>query len=382
MTALPRIAVAIRSIGFGDGVGGMERAGADHIRALAEAGVTVDLYTPRASLDDAPRGVHVHDVPWPTWAATRGPLFSAAYTQWVRRLGRALQTSEADIAHLHGGAVGALFTADGSSIGRPAVTNPHGMEEYGDASSLRRLSRLPIRRLSQRSINASAVIATDRSLVTAVEHNLGVDRRRIHVIPNSVDVDKLRSLATLTQGNGFSIVTVGRVVHNKGYDLLITALATIARDLPAGWQWHHYGSGPESASLQSAAHQHSVPLHLHPGRSDAEVQSAIAASDLFVQPSRYEGSSLTTLEAMAQGCLIVGTRVGGIPDKIDDGVTGFLAEPDAADIAVAIGRALSSDGITIRHAAAARVRAEFSIAATTQRYIELYQLLCSNPGLS
>jgi glycosyltransferase involved in cell wall biosynthesis len=378
MSEVLRVAICTRAIGFGDGVGGMERAAADHALGLIEHGLDVHLFTPACD-DNVPPVMKVTIVPWPRWSATRGPLFSLAYAAWVRRARRALKRSTFDVAHFHGAAVGVLRNRDLDVLAAPAVANPHGMEEFGDSSLLRRLGRLPTRLLSRRAQNASRVIATDQILVESTVRNLAVDPSRVLVVPNAVDRERLAALVRPHTESGYQIVSVGRVVPNKGYDLLLEALKDpqVRSVLPDGWAWVHYGAGGGAESLlQAAASEPSVPLTLRSGRSDQEVQSAVANSALFVQPSRYEGSSLTTLEAMSHGCLVVGTAVGGIPDKVEDGVTGFLApEATSEDIAAAIVRAITCDDVAVRQAAAARVRERFSIESALGAYIRMYEEL-------
>ena len=125
---------------------------------------------------------------------------------------------------------------------------------------------------------------------------------------------------------------------------------------------------------------------LLPGtRSDADVHNLLAAADLFLNPTLYEGSSLVTLEAMSHGCSIVASRAGGIPDKIADGVTGWLAEPgDPGSLAEAILRWWNTDVTErshVRAAAAARCRESFDWPVCVDRYLEAIRSLARGPGM-
>jgi glycosyltransferase involved in cell wall biosynthesis len=74
-----------------------------------------------------------------------------------------------------------------------------------------------------------------------------------------------------------------------------------------------------------------------------ELASAYASADLFMFPSQTETLGLVLLEAMAAGCPVVACRAGGVPDAVEDGVTGFLFEPsDVNGLVNAVARALSS----------------------------------------
>lgn len=299
---------------------------------------------------------------------------------WSRRLAHALssRSSSIDVLHLHGGAAGALRVSRLRKRGIPSVVNPHGMESFGAFSLLRVPNRVFFRRLLRSGALADVVIATDASMRSAVESNIGVDPARIHVVPNSVDTSYLRQLGDGDVDSGqFTIVSVGRVAYNKGYDLLAAALGdpSLKSELPSDYIWLHFGSGSvsEERSLMATARRSEVPLLILRGKSDREVQRALANCDLFVQPSRFEGSSLTTLEAMAHGRVIVASAVGGIPDKIEDGVTGILIDvPEVPSVIRALLRALEADSPSVGASAMASVEERFSESATAKSYEALY----------
>jgi glycosyltransferase involved in cell wall biosynthesis len=240
------------------------------------------------------------------------------------------------------------------------------MEEFASGGLLRWTNRAFTRRLTKRAVDADAVIATDENMVDSVIANIGVARERVCVVPNAVDSERLISLANqhpLKTHSGVLIVSVGRMVYNKGYDVLASALYELAISgrLPAGTVWRHFGSGPMARDIMEAVRKSGAfEYEQVPGAPDAEVQGYLSVADVFVQPSRYEGSSLTTLEAMCHGTVVVGTRTGGIPDKVVDGCTGFLAQPgDSDSLASAIGRALASDRQIVGRSAQERVTEMF-----------------------
>ena len=109
-------------------------------------------------------------------------------------------------------------------------------------------------------------------------------------------------------------------------------------------------------------------------RADTEMHTLLASADLFLNPTLYEGSSLVTLEAMSHASAIVATRAGGIPDKIEEGITGWIAEPgDPQSLAEAILRwhaAGDAERSRIRAAAAARCRERFDWPVCVDRYLE------------
>jgi glycosyltransferase involved in cell wall biosynthesis len=106
-----------------------------------------------------------------------------------------------------------------------------------------------------------------------------------------------------------------------------------------------------------------------------ELASAYASADLFVFPSQTETLGLVLLEAMAAGCPVVACRAGGVPDAVEDGVTGFLFEPsDANGLVRAVARALSSKTDLERVRVNARREVEhYSWEGATDRLREMYR---------
>ena len=107
-------------------------------------------------------------------------------------------------------------------------------------------------------------------------------------------------------------------------------------------------------------------------------ETVFTAADVFVQPSLSEGLPLAVLEAMASGLPIVATRVGGIPEAVVDGETGFLVAPgEPAALATALARVLEADdqGASLGIAARERAAAHFSVDSMADHYRRLYHEL-------
>ncbi len=123
------------------------------------------------------------------------------------------------------------------------------------------------------------------------------------------------------------LLTVGRLTPQKGHDVLIEAVPAVLAQHPEA-RFICVGEGPELPSLQAQAASlgvtHAVRFLGH--RSD--VPALLAAADLFVLPSRFEGHPLAALEASALGLAVVGTRVCGLEEAVVPRETGLLVEPD------------------------------------------------------
>lgn len=241
-----------------------------------------------------------------------------------------------------------------------------------------------LRHMVRRAAAESAVVvATDTALRPAITTNLRVAQQRIVEVPNVVDrAGRPRSArSAAARAAELRVVTVGRLVHNKGYDLLAQAL-TGPHPVAAAVRWQHFGSGPAAQELVAAARASTVRFTITEDADDARVRDALADADLFVQPSRYEGSSLTTLEAMADGVLVLATPVGGIPDKIEHLRTGLrAADVDAAAIAdgLALAVALPAPQVdAITDAASALVAQRFAPQSAAAAYADLYDSLTTD----
>jgi glycosyltransferase involved in cell wall biosynthesis len=119
---------------------------------------------------------------------------------------------------------------------------------------------------------------------------------------------------------------------------------------------------------------------------DRDLHAWYEAATLFVHPTLYEGSSLVTLEAMAHRRAVVGTRAGGVPDKVKPGINGWLVPPDdPSALAAAISGAIDDRPrlVTMGEASREIVEQEFSWDAAGRATVHLYEdLLRRSPVTS
>lgn len=139
------------------------------------------------------------------------------------------------------------------------------------------------------------------------------------------------------------LLSVGRVVRKKGFDILLDALANLPDDLH--WRWTLIGAGEEIMALreQAAALDLSDRIDLRGPRAQAEVLAAYRAADLFVLPCRItidgdrDGLPNVLMEAMSQRLACLSTSISGVPELITDGSDGTLVDSEDAP---ALARAL------------------------------------------
>jgi glycosyltransferase involved in cell wall biosynthesis len=419
-----RVAVVARSVYPLHRYGGLERHVYDLVRSLVARDVRVTLIAPPPSHDrpadsraDAVfrhTNLTIAPVPYTTFplANRRGTTVldrSTAYPLFGWRAGRlALQLAEEgkiDIVHGLGASVlGYAAAKDPHDRRAPLVLNPQGLEEFGatdpSRARLKRLGYWPLQLAVRRCARwADRVIATDRVLVNAVMQHLHVDRGVVRVIANAIELSECDRPDSADRGTALRarigagagdplLVSVGRLEANKGFDVLVEALAALAGEnsLPKGWRWVLVGDGPQRERLlrQVSSAQLNDRVILW-GRAElADLHGWYAAAALFVHPTLYEGSSLVTLEAMAHRLAVVATRAGGLPDKVRPGVNGWLVTPgDARALAEAVRDALSDRARLTQMGVESRaiVERKFSWQVAADRTLELYQELLAPDSL-
>ena len=214
--------------------------------------------------------------------------------------------------------------------------------------------------------HANAVVTPCSAFAADLAH-AGVDGRRITVVHNAVrpatPMDAAAARRALCLESEHVIVAVGRLSREKGHDVLIDACAALPQSLREQTTVVIAGEGPERPLLGRLAAARGVRLRLDGHRGD--VRPWYAAADVFVLPSRSEGSPNVLLEALAAGCPIVATRVGGVPEIAEDGVSASLVPAGQPQgLASAIEAVLTTPALATRLAEGAlRAAARFTTGA-------------------
>ncbi len=271
------------------------------------------------------------------------PIFLAAEYGCGLRVAR---RQRAQLIHAHwvipNGLVGAWLA---STLRLPLAISLHGSDVF-------MALRNPLfGRIAQSVFRQAAVITTCSPDLAAGAIRLGAAPQRVLVIPYGVDPDFFHPtvvpLARADFGltpNDVVLISIGRIVPKKGFDVLIRALPTILRTAP-----HTHiligGDGPQREELTRLAADLGVSDHVHlPGVILRDrVPNFLAIGDLFVLPSmrdpagNMDGLPNVLMEALALGKPIVASNLGGVPLVVKDGENGLLCAPgDGGALAEAI----------------------------------------------
>lgn len=234
-------------------------------------------------------------------------------------------------------------------------------------------SRWKYRRVD-RFICASAVI---RSMLI----NDGVPASRTTVVYEGIDPDYVEAAAQFNVHAGFwlpmgapIVGNVAALVPHKGQRYLIDAAALVVRKVPNA-RFLIVGEGELRETLQQQIKQLNLEKHVLLTGFRPDVLSLHKAFNLFVMSSVTEGLGTSVLDAMACGRAVVGTRAGGIPEMIIDGVTGLLVPTrDAEALASAIVRLLrdSAERNAFGQTGRSRVRERFSAGRMVNETVSVY----------
>ena len=201
----------------------------------------------------------------------------------------------------------------------------------------------------------------------------------IRVLPNPIQLTSPQALRRHGKPGEKRLVAVGRLVPQKGFDLLIGSFARIASKHP-DWTLSIYGEGPDrdvlEAQIQKAGLEDRIAL---PG-FHTEIDSALYRADLFVLSSRYEGYPNALLEALAAGCAVVATNCPGATAEIlKQGKHGVLVPSEnISALSSALNRAMSDAILREDFTRKARQGIEhLDVVVIGERWLDLFRAVRS-----
>jgi glycosyltransferase involved in cell wall biosynthesis len=300
----------------------------------------------------------------------RDPLAVLAVVRWMRHV-------EPDIVH--------TFLLTASLYGRFAAMLARVPIVVGTEVNIydrKRRTHIVAERLLM--AGTDAVVVSARSVKAHYVRQIHADPRRVEVIYNAVDwrqIEPTASRRELRARLGFSDAAVvagviARLTPQKGHHLLFEAVARTPG--LESLRLVVVGDGELRPGLEAAVAAHGLTDRVRFLGMRRDLGDVLAAMDIFVLPSLWEGLPLSLLLAMGAALPVVTTRVAGIPEVVDDEVTGLLVPPgDAAALGAALVR-LSGDAVLRQRlggAARAMVLPRFGVEAFVRATTELYERL-------
>ena len=201
-------------------------------------------------------------------------------------------------------------------------------------------------------------------------------RLPVHVLPNPVRLPSWQATAQDHAG-ATTIVAAGRLVRQKGFDILVESFAQIAQSHPA-WTLVIYGEGPERASLEAQIRVLGLSGRVSLPGVTSDMPGALTRAGLFVLSSRYEGYPNVLVEALAASCPVVATDCpGAVAEILGGGEYGLLVPPeDKQALAAALTRAISDQGLRGGLSAQAREAVSgLDVGIVGRRWLALFESL-------
>jgi glycosyltransferase involved in cell wall biosynthesis len=214
--------------------------------------------------------------------------------------------------------------------------------------------------------NAAAVIANSNGL-RHLAHAFD-SRFEVPVIPNGVDLELFKM--GKRDWSSPRLLSVGRIVHQKGLDLAMHALGGL-KDLK--WEWRIAGDGPQMHALQSLAQELGIDdrVIFLGWQSRQQILESYQQANVFLFPSRHEGMPNAILEAMSSGLPVIATCIAGNEELVVEGQTGYLVPAeDIENLQNALKKILNDSALRQEMGEASRRRVEenYSWESTAQQY--------------
>jgi N-acetyl-alpha-D-glucosaminyl L-malate synthase BshA len=363
-------------------VGGSGIVATELGKALAARGHEVHLVStdPPFRLGEFQAGLAFHQVHTPSYPLFREPQYVLSLANKVVQVAREFTL---EIVHAHYAiphATAALLSkqvlqASGRAPAPRVVTTLHGTDItlVGSDPSYSEIVAFSIEQ-------SDGVTAVSHSLRDATRRELCV-QRQIEVIPNFLDcsayrrrqVDALRHRFAPDPGTRL-VIHVSNLRPVKRIDAVMEVFARISRNIDA--KLLLVGDGPELGTAYRLGRELGVGHLVEALGAQEDIIPLLSASDVFLLPSQQESFGLAALEAMACEVPVVASRVGGLPEVIEHGVTGFLHDPaDLDGMAESALAVLRDEDLRQRIADAARrhVGERFCVDFVVPQYEQYYQ---------
>ncbi len=252
--------------------------------------------------------------------ATQSGLFGRIQT--LLRLKKYIKKTKPDIIHTH------LLTGDGTgfliTLFFPHITWVSTMHNTHEHRPLlyRVFWKIALKRVDR-------VIAVSKRVQTYVIKKFGVSKEKVVTIPNGIDLRAWEDISSdsLFDSKPYQFATVGRLEEQKGHTYLLDALAKLEH---THWEYHVYGDGSRANSLRRQAQRIGIADKVQFHGIVTNLPERIKTIDLIIQPSLWEGMSLTVMEAMAASRPVLATEPAA-EEILEHKKTGYVVPADDVD---------------------------------------------------
>jgi glycosyltransferase involved in cell wall biosynthesis len=255
-----------------------------------------------------------------------------------------------------------------SGLGVPVVISERNQPERPGFGRVHKLARAICYHY------ASAIVVQTEPIANWVRARFRIP---VHIIPNPVLLGPARTKGSdpgkHADGKDRLLISVGRLTHQKGFDLLIESFVRLAAKHP-DWRLVIYGDGPDRAHLERLRDDSFCSDKIALPGLTRDIQAALDQASLFALPSRFEGYPNALLEALGAGLPVVATSgPGGTVEILAEGAHGMLVPPgDIAALTAALDAMMSAPALRETYARTSRdAVAELDVAIIGKRWLDL-----------
>jgi len=254
----------------------------------------------------------------------------------------------------------------------PVVTTLHGTDitVVGQQPAFFRMTKFSIE-------SSDRITAVSQALKDATVESLGI-HKPIEVIPNFVDLDvfapRRRRTHMLAPAGTRVLMHASNFRPVKNVEMVVRIFAAVHERMDA--RLVMVGDGPDKPRAELLARELGVSRHVLFLGNQEVMEELLPLADVFLLPSSTESFGLVALEAMSAGVPVVASRVGGLPELVESGVTGFLVPEGNLDAHVRAVMSLLEDGaLRRRFGRAGRkvAREQFEVGRVVERYRKVYE---------
>lgn len=364
-------------------VGGLSQQAHLLNRSLQKQDITITVLTMR--IDGYPKKEYLDKIPiirlWTLLGRQTPTSYRSRIYPWLFSLAGYLicHRHEYDLIHIHQAMhPAAVCVVVGKLVGKPTVIRITGSGATGNISMLRQWwwTGIPVRHIIR---HVDSMVSLSSEITDELLED-GFPESKIVHIPNGVDT-VLYSPPTLTGRRTVikTVLSVGRLSEEKGFDILIKAWAKANKE--NGAQLIIVGDGIEKEALRVLAKHLGIFSSVVFEGSKNNVIDYLAYADIFVLPSRSEGMSNALLEAMSMGKACIASDIPANKDMIEPGTDGLLFEKNNEDELAAKLSYLFQDPDFSRQLgenARKKVNEKYSIDKIAGKYVELYARLLTS----
>ena len=298
------------------------------------------------------------------------PMASNRDISAIRYCMSLIKSASVDVVNTHSGDDSFICAIAGRLSGRrPAIVRTRHL-------ALPITSKITYSRFPHRVVTVSEHV---RRYLVEVK---GIPGGRVVTVPTGIDLARFDPLAAPdtfraelgVPPDALVVGTIAILRRKKGHHVLLSAIPGILKEVP-GVVFVFAGDGPQRQNIEERIKELGIGESVRLLGLRTDVPAVLKGLDLFVLPTLEEALGTSFLEAAAMGIPTVGTRVGGVPEAVKDGVTGVLVDPDdAGALAAAVVRLLKDASLRRSMGEAGRkmVERDFSTERMAERMFELY----------